>query len=146
MKASTSLIIYSLVLQIVASMTVEHIKIILITASNTVEMYELKSRISQLNCGGFMLILRGLFLEEDQHISTSYQRNKLLLWCLIHSMHELKYRNYPFFVVEIFSGGTRCPKICYSNIILVQRLKVEIFSNGYAHPKFITYEIFSHEN
>ena len=30
------------------------------------------------------------------------------------------YRNYPFFVVEIFSNGT-CPKICYSNIILVRK-------------------------
>ena len=46
--------------------------------------------------------------------------------------------------MEIFSDGTR-PKICYSNIILVRRFKLEMFSDGYTHPKSIPYEIFSHE-
>ena len=32
------------------------------------------------------------------------------------------YRNYPFFVLEIFSDGTRYLKICYTNIILVWRI------------------------
>ena len=49
------------------------------------------------------------------------------------------------FIVEIFSDGTR-QKIYYSNIIPVQRLKVEIFSDGYTHLKFIPYKIFSREN
>ena len=33
----------------------------------------------------------------------------------------LKYRDYPFFVVQIFSDGTCCLKICYLNIIPVQK-------------------------
>ena len=49
-------------------------------------------------------------------------------------------------MVEIFSDGPRCPNICYSNVIPVQRFKVEIFSDGYTNPKFIPYEILSHEN
>ena len=48
--------------------------------------------------------------------------------------------------MEIFSDGTRRLKICHTNIIPVQRLKVEIFLDGYVDPKFIPYEIFSHEN
>ena len=31
-------------------------------------------------------------------------------------------RNCPFFVVEIFSDGTRYPKICYSNIVPIQTI------------------------
>ena len=50
-----------------------------------------------------------------------------------------------FSVVEMFSDHTR-PKICYTNIIPVRRFKVQMFSNGYTDPKFIPYEIFSHEN
>ena len=31
------------------------------------------------------------------------------------------YRNLLFFVVEIFSDRTCCPKVCYANIIPVQK-------------------------
>ena len=51
-----------------------------------------------------------------------------------------------FFVVEIFSDGSRYPKICYTNIIPIRRIFLEIFLDGYAYLKFIPYEILSHEN
>ena len=57
-----------------------------------------------------------------------HTEQNILPWsCLHHHTHTLGactllYRNYPFFVVEIFFGSTRYPKICYSNIFPVRRI------------------------